>query len=66
VATVVKEITQAGGTAKEWTLDLAQGEKIAPTVVEIAEHFGRLYILINNAGIDASTRIQSSKYEEVW
>jgi 3-oxoacyl-[acyl-carrier protein] reductase len=66
VSTVVREITEAGGTATGWTLDLAQSEKIAPTVVEIAEHFGGLDILINNAGIDASGRIQSSKYEEVW
>ena len=66
VATVVREITEAGGTAKGWTLDLTQSEKIAPTVVEIAEHFGGLDILINNAGIDASSRIQGSKYEEVW
>lgn len=66
VATVVKEITEAGGIAKGWTLDLVQGERIAPTVVEIAEHFGGLDILINNAGIDASARIQSSRYEDVW
>lgn len=66
VTTVVKEITEAGGIAKGWTLDLLQGEKIAPTVVEIAEHFGGLDILINNAGIDAGGRIQSSRYEELW
>lgn len=66
VATVVGEIIAAGGIAKGWTLDLAQGETIAPAVVEIAEHFGGLDILINNAGIDASSRIQSRKYEEVW
>lgn len=66
VATVVKEIAEAGGSAKGWTLDLMQSEKIAPTVVEIAEHFGSLDILINNAGIDASARIQSSRYEDVW
>lgn len=66
VATVVKEITEAGGSAKGWMLDLVQSENIAPTVIEIAEHFGGLDILINNAGIDASARIQSSRYEEVW
>lgn len=66
VATVVREITEAGGIAHGWTLDLADGEKIAPTVIDIAAHFGGLDILINNAGINASGRIQSSKYEEVW
>jgi 3-oxoacyl-[acyl-carrier protein] reductase len=66
VKTVVGEILAAGGVAKGWTLDLAQSTAIAPVVVEIAEHFGGLDILINNAGIDASVRIQSHRYEEVW
>src|SRR5215471_1281546 len=66
VNTVVREITEAGGTAQGWVLDLAQGEKIASTIVAIAEHFGGLDILINNAGINASGRIQSSRYEDVW
>ena len=66
VKTVVEEILAAGGVAKGWTLDLAQSAAIAPVVVEIAEHFGGLDILINNAGIDASARIQSHRYEEVW
>jgi 3-oxoacyl-[acyl-carrier protein] reductase len=66
VATVIREISEAGGIAQGWTLDLTQGEKIVPTITEIAEHFGGLDILINNAGIDASARIQSSRYEDVW
>ena len=66
VARVVEEITQAGGTATGWTLDLANAAEIEPTLARIVEHFGGLDILVNNAGIDASARIQSSKYEEVW
>ena len=66
VTRVVEEIKQAGGNATGWTLDLSNSEDIEPTVPQIAEHFGGLDILINNAGIDASARIQSSKYEEVW
>src|SRR5688572_28115139 len=66
VTTVVGEILAAGGVAKGWPLDLVQSEAIAPVVVEIAEHFGALDILINNAGIDASVRIHSHRYEEVW
>jgi len=66
VTAVVREINDAGGIAKGWILDLTESENIAPTVVEIAEHFGGLDILINNAGINAGVRIQSSRYEEVW
>lgn len=63
---VVEEITQAGGTAMGWTLDLANAAEIEPTLARIVAHFGGLDILVNNAGIDASARIQSSRYEEVW
>ena len=35
-------------------------------VDEIAHHFSGLNILVNNAGIDASARVQSKRYEEVW
>jgi 3-oxoacyl-[acyl-carrier protein] reductase len=63
---VVRAITEAGGSAKGWVLDLMDSGKIAPTVVNIAEQCGGLDILVNNAGIDASSRIQSSRYEEVW
>lgn len=66
VKTVVEEIVAAGGIAKGWTLDLARIAGIAPVVVEIATHFGGFDILINNAGIDGSARIQSQRYEEVW
>jgi 3-oxoacyl-[acyl-carrier protein] reductase len=44
VAAVVKEITTAGGSARGWTLDLADAEKIPPTVIKIAEHFDGLDI----------------------
>ena len=66
VASVVQEIVEAGGTAKGWSVDLMDEERIAPVVAEIAAHFGGLDILVNNAGIDAGVRIHSSRYEEVW
>lgn len=66
VSAVVQEISQAGGEAKGWSLDLMDAGQIAPVIAEIAAHFGGLDILVNNAGIDAGARIQSSKYEDVW
>src|ERR1044071_1584708 len=54
VETVVKDILVAGGTAKGWKIGPGQRETISTGVTEIAEHFGGLYILIKNAGIDAS------------
>ena len=66
VSKVVDEISAVGGTARGWTHDLADHKKIAAVVDEIAHHFSGLNILVNNAGIDASARVQSKRYEEVW
>ena len=65
VESVVQEIVQAGGTARGWSVDLMDEDRIAPVVADIAAHFGGLDILVNNAGIDAGVRIHSSRYEEV-
>ncbi len=62
----VREITEAGGVARGWVLDLTNAEEIPRVVEEIVAEFGGLDILVNNAGIDASARIQSKRYEEVW
>ncbi|MBV1907353.1 MAG: SDR family oxidoreductase [Pseudomonadales bacterium] len=62
----VKEITDAGGIAKGWVLDLTNADEIPRVIEEIVAEFGGLDILINNAGIGASARIQSSRFEAVW
>src|SRR5689334_9580969 len=54
---VAEEITADGGTAKHWPLDVANAELIKVAVKDIAEHFGGLDILINNAGISVRAAI---------
>lgn len=66
VAEVVKEITDAGGTAKGWVLDVADKDAIEQVVTEIAEHFGRLDIIVNNAGIASGGALDSSRFEQHW
>ncbi len=66
VEAVVAEITEAGSSAKGWTLDLADPERIKTVVDEVAGHFGGLDILINNAGISKHTTIDQDDYEETW
>src|SRR5437868_12520473 len=39
--------------AKAWKLDVSDGDEIRAVVDEIAQTFGRLDIVINNAGISA-------------
>jgi 3-oxoacyl-[acyl-carrier protein] reductase len=66
VEAVVAEITGAGLSAKGWTLDLADPERIKTVFGDVAAHFGGIDILINNAGISQHTLIGDDDYEEIW
>src|SRR5580693_1777829 len=48
---VADGITASGGTAKAWTLDVADRDNINAVVGDAAATFGGLDIVINNAGI---------------
>ncbi|MBV8697933.1 SDR family NAD(P)-dependent oxidoreductase [Bradyrhizobium sp.] len=63
---VAEEIAADGGTAKHWPLDVADPEFINMAVKDIAEHFGGLDILINNAGISVRAAIDDPAYDETW
>ncbi|MBD3648439.1 MAG: SDR family oxidoreductase [Pseudomonadales bacterium] len=63
---VVKEMTDEGYDAKGWTLDLSDGRAIGLVIDEIAEHFGGIDILINNAGISIPAPIDSDEYPAAW
>lgn len=63
---VVGEIESEGRPVKGWTLDLADGEAIKTVFTEIAEHFGGIEILINNAGISVPTPIDGDHFEAAW
>ncbi|HAD24552.1 MAG TPA: NAD(P)-dependent oxidoreductase [Alphaproteobacteria bacterium] len=66
VAKVVDEITAAGGQARGWVLNVADADAIERIVPEIGAAFGRLDIIVNNAGIGAGSAIESSKFERRW
>ena len=66
LATVVKEMTDAGYDAKGWVLDLSQGETIQPVFDEIADYFGAIDILVNNAGISIFSPIDGDDYLAAW
>ncbi len=48
---VAGEIKARGGNAKAWTLDVAKADEIIKVVNEVAQQFGSLDIIINNAGL---------------
>jgi len=63
---VAKEIREGGGTAKAWTLDVSDAEAITRVVGEVANEFGGLDVLINNAGIPAGVPVDHARYDEIW
>jgi 3-oxoacyl-[acyl-carrier protein] reductase len=68
LAEVAAEIAAAGGTAQSFALDMANEESIKACAKAVIAHFGRIEILVNNAGItqdDLSLRMRRQKWDEV-
>lgn len=65
-AAVADAITAHGGSARAWTLDVADPERIKTVVNEAAAHFGGLDIIVNNAGMSVSTEIDKDGYDATW
>ena len=63
---VAQEISQAGGSARAWRLDVSDQAAVDQVVAEAAAHFGGLDILVNNAGISIWTPIDGPDYNESW
>jgi 3-oxoacyl-[acyl-carrier protein] reductase len=63
---VAREIEAKGGTAKAWSLDVANRDDIATVINEVAAHFGGLDIVVNNAGISVRVAIDDDGYDEAW
>ena len=63
---VADSIAASGGTAKAWTLDVADRDNINAVVSDVAETFGGLDIIINNAGISVRAAIDDDGYDEAW
>jgi 3-oxoacyl-[acyl-carrier protein] reductase len=63
---VAAAIVASGGSAKAWTLDVADRDDILRTIDDVAAHFGGLDIVINNAGIAVRVAIDDEGYDEAW
>ena len=53
-------------SAKGWGMDVSDGDAIKRTVAAIASHFGRLDIVVNNAGIAGFSPLDDDDYDELW
>jgi len=63
---VASEIASRGGSARAWTLDVADRDNITDVVNDVAAHFGGLDIVVNNAGISVRVAIDDDGYDEAW
>jgi len=66
LARVLDEIKGEGGHAEAWRLDVLDPADIKRVVAEVADQFGRLDILINNAGFGAFHSLDGDDYERIW
>ena len=57
------EITEAGGTAQAFSLDVTDGERLKSIVPEVEAALGPVTILINNAGIPDAQRATKMNLE---
>lgn len=66
IETIALELRSAGYAARAFTLDVADAAAIGQVVSEVADHFGSLDLLVNNAGISAFCAVDADDYESVW
>lgn len=66
VAQAVARIEESGGTARGWHMNIADRKEVAQVVEEIAEDFGGIDIVINNAAMVFSGAIDDDGFEQAW
>ncbi len=63
---LAKEIQKSGGSAKFWHLDISKEAEVQKVFSEINQAFGKIEILVNNAGIAGTNRPTHQITEAEW
>jgi NAD(P)-dependent dehydrogenase (short-subunit alcohol dehydrogenase family) len=64
-ARVVKEITDGGGVAQPFKADVSKVPEIERLVQTVIDEFGRIDVLVNNAGVFRTVPVMETT-EEIW
>jgi len=63
---VAEEIRRSGGEARAWRLDVSDKDQVRSVIAEVAEAFGGLDIVVNNAGLPVGRPFDADDYQEFW
>ena len=66
LATVERDIADAGGTVRAWSMDVSQPDVVEAMVDEAHAHYGAIDIIVNNAGISAPAAIDGDAWRAQW
>lgn len=64
--TLSKEISNEGGTSRYWKLDVSNEENVTQVFTEVANTFGKVDVLVNNAGISGVNKPTHEINQEDW
>ncbi len=65
-AALAAELSGRGFTARFWRCDVAREAEVERVFAEIAQHFGRLDVLVNNAGVSGANKPTHEITEAEW
>ena len=64
--TLEREMTSKGHSARYWHCDMAREAEVTAAIGEAAAHFGRLDVLVNNAGVAGTSKPTHEITEAEW
>jgi NAD(P)-dependent dehydrogenase (short-subunit alcohol dehydrogenase family) len=63
---LANSLTERGYAARYWPCDVSQEAQVLRTVNDVAAHFGRLDIVVNNAGVSGANKPTDQTSEAEW
>ena len=63
---LAKEIANGGNVAEYWHLDVAREADVRTVFADVRKRFGRIDVLVNNAGISGANKPTDELTEEEW